>query len=340
MSWWELYRKLKRQAEKEDEKNAKMLTAQLSEITAIKDEDVTRIDRNMKHIDRKRKKPALPVSGWRKGPPYNPFKMITPTHSLNHKPRQIAQAPPGFVEEAKRKMLAPGQLSARLQNTATASNNRPLSNASNPPRPRPAHSDAPQGIHPVSPNPGRNHSPSSLSEREARLRALTSGRAEDARRSRPVTTNIRQEMSKTRGNDDLNSEDEPASPVRPASPNRTRASGSKTEEAQLSPPPKRPKRDPVQKQNESDTESTKRRRLTRPETPKAQSYSSQSQFTATQHASKNEEGSLRVKKDSGRNGVNSSNKTTPKAREPSPRTVRQRSRPSPDPLLVRKRRLV
>ncbi|KAL9617848.1 MAG: hypothetical protein Q9160_007398 [Pyrenula sp. 1 TL-2023] len=241
--WYKLYRKLRRRAAKEEEESANLLGAQLSELNAIKAENVAHIDLTMKHSDKKVKK-AVPTSNWRKGPSYVHRRMITPTHSLNHLPRQIVQAPSSFVEDAKRKieprtlppvgraLAAPRQASSASVSNPTPNTQRNSSrvgvaqSAITATRPRPAGSIA-----------HRKHSQATLAEREARLRALISGRSGNIHPPRPDTLSTGREDDKRIQEEETRHAHNSSSSIRASTPASIKPPNSGMRSDPLTPPP-------------------------------------------------------------------------------------------------------
>lgn len=268
--WYKLYRKLRRRAEKEQEESAKLLTAQLSELNAMKAENVAHIDLTMKHSDKKVKKAAPATSNWRKGPSYVHHRMITPTHSLNRLPRQIVQAPSSFVEDAKRKMeprtLPPaGRASAAPHQASSASVSNPRPNTQLNPG-RVGHSSAATRPRPAGSTAHRNQSQSSLAEREGRLRALTSGRTGDSHRSRPDTASTGHEDYTRTQEEESRRPHNPSSSVRASTPASTKQPNSGVISDPLTPPPTTTKRRREEQQDDTTNPEpvVKRRHTERP----------------------------------------------------------------------------
>lgn len=317
-----------------------MLTAQLSEVTALKAEDVTCIDRNMQHSDRMVKKPVAAISSWRKGPSYNHQRMITPTHSLNHSPKQIVHAPPSFVEEAKRKILPQGVADGRRQASSTAARIPTLSHPSNLTRPSSTSSAPVPRPRPVGSSLHRNRSQSSLSQREARLRALTSGRADNTYQERSVSASSRQEANKTRRANDFTLNDNSSGSIKHPAPVSAGPSDSNVDDPPL-PPPRTPRRIKDEDQDDSSPEEVKRRRIERvasSKTPKELKHDLPSNAETLRRTGERTSSNARKH-------VNEAHQThpidnTPKASRASPGPLRPRSRPSPLQPLMRKKRPV
>ena len=105
-SWWYTYSDIKEKAAEDTAQSALSLKAELSEISAVREENIAEIRRGRPDPNTRKRLPRPTVSNWKKGPVFNVKKMKTPNHKLPGKASAIVQAPPGFVDQIKRQQQA------------------------------------------------------------------------------------------------------------------------------------------------------------------------------------------------------------------------------------------